>query len=121
MKAQSDLRVTNPPPKPLMIWDGECHFCRRWIERWREITANEVDYVTYQEAAERFPEIPLGGYAIALGRRRSSANLFLGPAVVSPRTRPHLSDRVRLALVANGRTYRRKRRFAGKSISAGSS
>ena len=20
------------PPKPLMIWDGECHFCKRWID-----------------------------------------------------------------------------------------
>src|SRR6266403_2378429 len=52
------LRVPNPPPKPLLIWDGECHFCKRWIERWREITAGEVDYATYQEAANRFPEIP---------------------------------------------------------------
>ncbi len=41
-----------------MIWDGECHFCRRWIERWREITAGEVEYAPYQEIAERFPEIP---------------------------------------------------------------
>jgi predicted DCC family thiol-disulfide oxidoreductase YuxK len=52
------LRVSNPPPKPLMIWDGECHFCKRWIERWSEITADEVDYATYQEAAARFSEIP---------------------------------------------------------------
>src|SRR5436190_466067 len=52
------LRIPNPPPKPLLIWDGECHFCKRWIERWREITASEVDYATYQEAANRFPEIP---------------------------------------------------------------
>jgi predicted DCC family thiol-disulfide oxidoreductase YuxK len=42
-----------------MIWDGECHFCKRWIERWREITAGQVDYATYQEAAARFPEIPV--------------------------------------------------------------
>jgi len=42
-----------------MIWDGECHFCKRWIERWREITAGEVNYATYQEAATRFPEIPI--------------------------------------------------------------
>ena len=40
-----------------MIWDGECHFCRRWIERWRLITAGAVEYTTYQEAAARFPEI----------------------------------------------------------------
>ena len=59
MTNESHLRVSNPPPKPLMIWDGECHFCKRWIERWREITAGKVDYATYQEAATRFPEIPI--------------------------------------------------------------
>jgi lipase maturation factor 1 len=42
-----------------MIWDGECHFCKRWIERWREITAGNVDYATCQDAAARFPEIPV--------------------------------------------------------------
>ncbi len=52
------LRVTNSPFKPLLIWDGECDFCRLWIERWRFITAGEVDYATYQEVADRFPEIP---------------------------------------------------------------
>ena len=59
MTNESHLRVSNPPRKPLMLWDGECHFCKRWIERWREITADKVDYATYQEAAERFPEIPI--------------------------------------------------------------
>jgi len=51
-------RVSNLPPKPLLIWDGECDFCRLWIERWREIAAGKVDYATYQEAANQFPEIP---------------------------------------------------------------
>ena len=55
---KDQLRVSNPPTKPLMIWDGECHFCRHWIERWREITAGEVEYAPYQEIADRFPEIP---------------------------------------------------------------
>src|SRR2546430_9998597 len=59
MTNESHVRVANPPPKPLMIWDGECHFCKRWVERWREITAGEVDYATYQEAAHQFPEIPI--------------------------------------------------------------
>jgi predicted DCC family thiol-disulfide oxidoreductase YuxK len=52
------LRVSNPPSKPLLIWDGDCDFCRLWIERWREVTAGEVDYTTYQEAGAHFPEIP---------------------------------------------------------------
>ncbi len=51
------LRVSNPPSKPLLLWDGECDFCRLWIERWKEITAGKIDYATYQEAAEYFPEI----------------------------------------------------------------
>ncbi len=42
-----------------MIWDGQCHFCKRWIERWRQITAGKVDYDPYQQAGARFPEIPI--------------------------------------------------------------
>jgi lipase maturation factor 1 len=57
MANEPHLRVSNPPPKPLLIWDGECHFCRRWIERWREITCGEIEFPTYQEAAHEFPEI----------------------------------------------------------------
>src|SRR5438477_2984894 len=52
------MRVTSPPPKPLIIWDGECFFCQRWIERWKEITRGEVDYEMSQRIGERFPEIP---------------------------------------------------------------
>ena len=51
-------RVSNPPSKPLLIWDGECHFCRRWIERWKEITGDSVDYEISQNLGERFSEIP---------------------------------------------------------------
>ena len=58
MPNKSHLRVSNPPSKPLLIWDGDCDFCRLWIERWREMTADKLDYTTYQEAAGRFPEIP---------------------------------------------------------------
>jgi len=50
-------RVSNPPPKLLIIWDGDCHFCRRWIERWKEITGDEVDYVASQNVGDKFPEI----------------------------------------------------------------
>jgi lipase maturation factor 1 len=60
------LRVTNPPSNPLLIWDGECDFCRLWIERWRFITAGEVDYATYQEVADRFPEIPRDDFKHAM-------------------------------------------------------
>jgi predicted DCC family thiol-disulfide oxidoreductase YuxK len=76
------LRVANRPPKPLMIWDGECHFCRRWIERWREITAGEVDYATYQEVADRFPEIPREQFQRSVVYINKEGRVFLAAEAV---------------------------------------
>ena len=76
------LRVSNPPPNPLMIWDGECHFCKRWIERWREITAGKVDYATYQEAAARFPEIPVEQFQRAVAFIEPNGEAFFAAAAV---------------------------------------
>ena len=50
--------VRAAPPKPLMLFDGNCHFCRRWIERWRDLTGDSVEYAPFQECPARFPEIP---------------------------------------------------------------
>jgi predicted DCC family thiol-disulfide oxidoreductase YuxK len=58
MSPELHRRVRDAPAKPLLIFDGNCHFCRRWIERWREHTAGAVEYAPSQEVAERYPEIP---------------------------------------------------------------
>ena len=50
-------RVGAPPEKPLLVFDGDCGFCRRWVERWRSLTGGRVDYAPSQEAESRFPEI----------------------------------------------------------------
>jgi lipase maturation factor 1 len=76
------LPVSNPPPKPLMIWDGECHFCKRWIERWREITAGEVDYATYQQAAHQFPEIPVEQFKRAVALIEPDGKTFFAAEAV---------------------------------------
>src|SRR5665213_634982 len=57
---KSDIRVAAPPPKPLMVFDGDCNFCKLWIRRWQQITGDAVDYLPSQNSqiAERFPEIP---------------------------------------------------------------
>src|SRR5947207_9203132 len=75
-------RVPNPPTKPLIIWDGECHFCWRWIERWREITRDAVDYATSQESAERFPEIPREQFERSLIYIETDGSVFLGAEAV---------------------------------------
>lgn len=57
---KSTIRVAAPPPKPLMVYDGECGFCTLWIHRWRCATGESVEYLASQDRqiAERFPEIP---------------------------------------------------------------
>jgi predicted DCC family thiol-disulfide oxidoreductase YuxK len=54
------MRVASPPPKPLMIYDGDCRFCTLWIHRWQCLTGELVDYLPSQDPqiAARFPEIP---------------------------------------------------------------
>ena len=76
------FRVSNPPPKPLMVWDGECHFCKRWIERWQEITAGKVDYVTYQQAAHQFPEIPIEQFQRAVALVEPDGEIFFAAEAV---------------------------------------
>jgi predicted DCC family thiol-disulfide oxidoreductase YuxK len=82
VKQSERLRVSNPPPKPLLIWDGECHFCKRWIERWQEITAGKVDYVTSQEAAQQFPEIQIEGFQHAVCLIEPDGQVFLAAEAV---------------------------------------
>jgi predicted DCC family thiol-disulfide oxidoreductase YuxK len=65
-----------------MIWDGECHFCKRWIERWREITVGKVDYATYQEAAARFPEIPVEQFKRAVAFIEPDGEVFFAAEAV---------------------------------------
>lgn len=74
--------VSNPPPKPVMIWDGDCHFCRRWIERWREITRGAIDYATSQESAERFPEIPREQFERSVILIESDGTVYSGAEAV---------------------------------------
>jgi predicted DCC family thiol-disulfide oxidoreductase YuxK/uncharacterized membrane protein YphA (DoxX/SURF4 family) len=55
-----EIRVASPPSKPLLVFDGDCHFCRRWVARWQNATGDAVTYLPFQDEsiAARFPEIP---------------------------------------------------------------
>lgn len=53
-------------PRPLLVYDGDCAFCRRWIARWRRVTGEGVDYAPYQEVAARFPAVPLERFKSAV-------------------------------------------------------
>ena len=78
------------PERPLLLWDGDCGFCRSWIERWRAITGERVAYEPYQSAAARFPEIPRERFANAVqliesdGRRSEAAEAVFRALAYAP-------------------------------------
>src|SRR5262245_58535129 len=53
----SDAPPSPTREKPLMVFDGECGFCRRWVERARSLTSERVDYAPSQDVASQFPQI----------------------------------------------------------------
>jgi predicted DCC family thiol-disulfide oxidoreductase YuxK len=48
----------NKPERPLLIFDGDCSFCRLWIDYWWQITGMRVDYQPSQKVAASYPDIP---------------------------------------------------------------
>ena len=82
MITSTKLRVSNPPPKPVLIWDGECRFCALWVERWRQIARGSIDDTTFQKAAARFPEIPLETFERAIVYIDSDGKVFTGAEAI---------------------------------------
>jgi len=64
----NDLRVASAPPRPLLIFDGDCGFCRRWAGRWQRAAGGALDFLPFQDetAAQQFPEIPRQDFTRAL-------------------------------------------------------
>ena len=46
-------------PRPVLIYDGDCSFCIAWVGFWRSLTGDTLEYLPFQQASERFPDVPL--------------------------------------------------------------
>jgi predicted DCC family thiol-disulfide oxidoreductase YuxK len=44
--------------QPLLIFDGDCGFCRYCVDYARSVTGDAVDYKPYQSVRDAYPEIP---------------------------------------------------------------
>jgi len=54
-----DLAMTPPDdPRPVLIYDGDCAFCRYWVAYWQALTGARVRYEPYQRVASDYPGIP---------------------------------------------------------------
>jgi predicted DCC family thiol-disulfide oxidoreductase YuxK len=53
--------VPDDPPalsKLLLLWDGNCGFCKIWIHYFKLVTGDRVDYAPSQQRGAEFPQIP---------------------------------------------------------------
>jgi predicted DCC family thiol-disulfide oxidoreductase YuxK len=44
--------------RPLLLFDRDCGFCRKWVARWQWKLGSAIDAAPYQEAAQRFDVDP---------------------------------------------------------------
>ena len=47
-----------PPSAPLLVYDGDCSFCKRWVARWKKLTGERVAYLPFQEVGKNISGIP---------------------------------------------------------------
>ncbi|MFO1500937.1 MAG: DUF393 domain-containing protein, partial [Verrucomicrobiota bacterium] len=70
--------------RPILIYDGDCNFCRFWIERWRLLTVDRLDYIELQSptVAERFPNLPRADLVKAVHLVEPDGNICQGAEAV---------------------------------------
>jgi hypothetical protein len=71
-----------PADKPVLIWDGKCGFCRIWVDYWRRLTGDRIEYITSQEAGGRFPQISPEAYGEAVQLVRPDGTVASGALAV---------------------------------------
>lgn len=49
--------------RPLLVYDGDCGFCLRWIERWRGLTGERVGFAPYQRVGPDYPQVTTEQFA----------------------------------------------------------
>jgi predicted DCC family thiol-disulfide oxidoreductase YuxK len=68
--------------KTVLIYDGDCGFCRLWISRWKHITGNQIEYLPYQEVGEHFPEISLAQFQNSIQLVEPEKKIYSGAEAV---------------------------------------
>lgn len=65
--------------RPVLVYDGDCGFCRYWVDYWRQLTGAAIEYRSYQEIGSHYPDVSEAEFARAIylfepdGRRSRGA------------------------------------------------
>jgi predicted DCC family thiol-disulfide oxidoreductase YuxK len=67
-----------PDTKPVLLYDGNCGFCRIWVDYGRAVTGDRVEYAPSQEAGARYPQIPEEAFDKAVQLVRPDGSVVSG-------------------------------------------
>lgn len=65
--------------QPVMVWDGNCGFCKYWIIRWKRLSRDKIQYLPFQESAAQFPQIDLHHFKEAVRLIDVDGRVYSGP------------------------------------------
>lgn len=66
----------------LVVYDGDCSFCRDFVRRARTWTGTAVSYTPYQQAGERIHGIPSADFAAAVHLLEPNGEVYKGAHAV---------------------------------------
>jgi predicted DCC family thiol-disulfide oxidoreductase YuxK len=71
-----------PPDRPLMIFDGQCAFCRARVERWHEAVGEQIEFVPWQQVSGKLPQIDERDFKQAVHYIDRGGNVYRGAEAV---------------------------------------
>lgn len=76
-------RSAPPAERPLLVYDGDCQFCFRWIVRWQRTFTDKVDVAPFQSVAARFGEdLPVECFQSAIRLIEPDGQVYSGAEAV---------------------------------------
>jgi lipase maturation factor 1 len=69
-------------PKPVLIYDGRCGFCRIWLDYWHQLIGDRIEYLASQDVGDRFPQIPGEAYSQSVQLVRTDGSVASGARAV---------------------------------------
>ncbi len=70
--------TAHPPERPLLLWDGQCGFCRRAVDRLVHQVGDRIEPVPFQEGADRVPDLDPAAMARAAHLVLPDGRVYVG-------------------------------------------
>lgn len=73
-------RTDYPPQnKPLLVWDGDCGFCKYWVIKLKWITGDSINFEPYQNSAADFEDLDVSLFREASRLIETDGLIYSGP------------------------------------------